>query len=206
MKMEKTILNIQRLAEQFLEDEILKYEVYLLGIKERRYEESEAIQDLRGYLMYLYDEFSDGRYSEIQGFIDQYTNHGEIDQDTAYCKMLKKYFAKARIDSLNAMIDLYFGKTYKYTINKIDLNATIYNVGKNNKLKKRLQLKEWNSDRTKARQKNVNEIIRVVKDEFSNTNKKYNKDQIAWEIENRMSDKTSYNNIRKNYMIGWKEI
>ncbi len=202
----KTILGVQRLAQKFLEDEILQYELYLFSINEKRSEDSETIQGLRGYLMYLYDDFDDGNYSEIQNFIDQYTNNEDTNQDTAYYKILEKYFAKARIDSLNAMIDLYFDKTYKYTTNDDNLNVTIDDFRKSNTLKKLLLLRKWTNDKTKARQKNVDYLIKVIKNEYSSANKEYNKDQIAWRIYERMEDLTSYDNIRKNYMIGWEDI
>ena len=202
----KTILGVQRLAQKFLEDEILQYELYLFSINEKRSEDSETIQGLRGYLMYLYDDFDDGNYSEIQNFIDQYTNNEDANQDTAYYKILEKYFAKARIDSLNAMIDLYFDKTYKYTTNDDNLNVTIDDFRKSNTLKKLLLLRKWTNDKTKARQKNVDYLIKVIKNEYSSANKEYNKDQIAWQIYERMEDLTSYDNIRKNYMIGWEDI
>ena len=202
----KTILGVQRLAQKFLEDEILQYELYLFSINEKRSEDSETIQGLRGYLMYLYDDFDDGNYSEIQNFIDQYTNNEDTNQDTAYYKILEKYFAKARIDSLNAMIDLYFDKTYKYTTNDDNLNVTIDDFRKSNTLKKLLLLRKWTNDKTKARQKNVDYLIKVIKNEYSSANKEYNKDQIAWQIYERMEDLTSYDNIRKNYMIGWEDI
>jgi hypothetical protein len=202
----KTILGVQRLAQKFLEDEILQYELYLFSINEKRSEDSETIQGLRGYLMYLYDDFEDGNYSEIQNFIDQYTNNEDTNQDTAYYKILEKYFAKARIDSLNAMIDLYFDKTYKYTTNDDNLNVTIDDFRKSNTLKKLLLLRKWTNDKTKARQKNVDYLIKVIKNEYSSANKEYNKDQIAWQIYERMEDLTSYDNIRKNYMIGWEDI
>ena len=202
----KTILGVQRLAQKFLEDEILQYELYLFSINEKRSEDSETILGLRGYLMYLYDDFDDGNYSEIQNFIDQYTNKEDTNQDTAYYKILEKYFAKARIDSLNAMIDLYFDKTYKYTTNDDNLNVTIDDFRKSNTLKKLLLLRKWTNDKTKARQKNVDYLIKVIKNEYSSANKEYNKDQIAWQIYERMEDLTSYDNIRKNYMIGWEDI
>ena len=202
----KTILDVQHLAQKFLEDEILQYELHLFNVKERRSEKSETIKGLRGYLMYLYDQFDDGHYSEMQKTIYDYTDNEKIDKKSAYYKILEKYFAKARIDSLNAMIDLYFGKTYKYIINEDNLNVTIDSFEKNNTLKKLLLSREWGGNRPKARQKDVNELIRIIKAEYSNANKKYNKNQIAWEIYDRLDDKTSHDNIRKNYMIGWEEI
>jgi len=204
--MKKTIIDVQNLAQEFLEDEILQYELHLFNDKERRSEKTETIKGLRGYLMYLYDEFDDGYYSEIQKTINEYTNNEKIDKKSAYYKILEKYFAKARIDSLNTMIDLYFGKTYKYTTNNDDLNVTIDDFTKSNTFKKLFLSREWSGDRSKARQKNVNELIRIIKTEFSNANKKYSKDQIAWEIYDRLDDKTSHDNIRKNYMIGWEDI
>ena len=130
--MKKTIIDVQNLAQEFLEDEILQYELHLFNDKERRSEKTETIKGLRGYLMYLYDEFDDGYYSEIQKTINEYTNNEKIDKKSAYYKILEKYFAKARIDSLNTMIDLYFGKTYKYTTNNDDLNVTIDDFTKSN--------------------------------------------------------------------------
>jgi hypothetical protein len=202
----KTILDVQHLAQKFLEDEILQYELHLFNDKERRSEKSETIKGLKGYLMYLYDQFDDGHYSEIQKTIYDYTDNEKIDKKSAYYKILEKYFVKARIDSLNIMIDLYFGKSYKYTINENDLNTTIDDYGKNNTLKKLLLSRNWTNDKTKARQKNVDYLIKVIKNEYSSANKEYNKDQIAWQIYERMEYPTSYDNIRKNYMIGWKEI
>jgi len=206
METKKTILNIQKLAQQFLEDEILQYELYLFSINEKRSEDSETIQGLRGYLMYLYDDFDDGNYSEIQNFIDQYTNNEEIDKNTAYYKILEKYIAKARIDSLNIMIDLYFGKSYKYTINESDLSVTIDNFGKSNTLNKFLLSNKWITERTILRQINIYYLIKVIKEEFSQSNKTYFKDQVVTEIHKRMDNPTSHDNIRKNYMIGWEEI
>jgi hypothetical protein len=104
------------------------------------------------------------------------------------------------------MIDLYFGKSYKYTINENDLNTTIDDYGKNNTLKKLLSSNKWTSARVIARQKNVYDLIKVIKDEFSKNNKSYFKDQVVTEIHKRMDDQTSHDNIRKNYMKGWEEI
>jgi uncharacterized protein YtpQ (UPF0354 family) len=104
------------------------------------------------------------------------------------------------------MIDLYFDKTYKYTTNDDNLNVTIDDFRKSNTLKKLLLLRKWTNDKTKARQKNVDYLIKVIKNEYSSANKEYNKDQIAWQIYERMEDLTSYDNIRKNYMIGWEDI
>jgi hypothetical protein len=202
----KTILDVQHLAQKFLEDEILQYELHLFNDKERRSEKSETIKGLRGYLMYLYDQFDDGHYSEIQKTIYDYTDNEKIDKKSAYYKILEKKFAKARIDSLNIMIDLYFGKSYKYTINENDLNTTIDDYGKNNTLKKLLSSNKWISARVIARQKNVYDLIKVIKDEFSKNNKSYFKDQVVTEIHKRMDNPTSHDNIRKNYMIGWEEI
>jgi len=213
----KTIIDVQDLSQKYLEDEILMFEIYLFNAEEEMSDESETVRGIVGYLESLYDDFEIHDYSEIHKDIEKYDNDTNIDHDSAYFKLLEKKFAEARIFSLNAMLDMCHGKSFKYNVSKHDLSANIKDFKLGDTMQKLLLLSGHKKPETLYVQKAIYQLAETIKIEFKNKGKKLSKKTLVGEIFNKInSDKyndqtvidanlTEYN-IGRKYSKNWRDV
>jgi len=215
--MKKTIIDIQELAQMYLEDEVLMFEINLLNIKEEMSEESKPVRNITGYLESLYDDFEIHDYSEIQKDIEKYIGDEDFDRNSVYFKLLEKKFADVRIASLNAMLGLCHGKPFKYNISQHDLNTGIENFKLNDTIQKLLLSSTHKKPKTRYVQEAIYKLAKTIKTEFKNKNKKINKKSLAGEIHKTIKSdnykdeivknaKLTVENIERKYLKGWKDI
>lgn len=215
--MAKKIIDAQNSAQKYLEDEILKFEVRLLKVTEKINNESEIIINIICYLESLYDDFDIHDYSEIHKDIQQYNSDVHIDHNNVYFRLLEKKFAEARISSLNAMLDLCNGKSFKYKINDQDLDVHINDFKFSDTIQKLVHISGHKKDITLKIQSVIYKLAQVTKEEFENQEKKLNKKKLAWEVHNRINNVNYKNqivkdanltveNIERKYLNNWKDI
>lgn len=217
MKTEKTIIDVQDLAQKYLEDEVLMFEIHLFNVKEEMSDESKTVHDITWYLESLYDDFEIHDYSTIHKDIQKYNSDININHNNAYFKLLEKKFSEARISSLHAMLDLCNGKPFKYKINEHDLDAGINNFKLSDTIQKLVYLSGHAKEKTLKNQEAIYELVKDIKTEFENQDKKLNKKSLTGEVHNRINSVSYKNhevkdqnltveNIERKYLKHWREV
>lgn len=215
--MKKTIINVQALAQQFLEDEVLAFEIHQLNTKKELDNEPKIVQNITYYKESLIDDFQMQDFSKIHEDIFKYVAKDGIDQNHIYFKLLERRFSDAKILSLNTMIDLYFNKGFQYKTNQHDLNVNIDNFKSTKTIQELLLSSTHKKGSTKTIQKEIYELVRTIKIDFEKVHKTLDKNTLTFEILDRISDPTYNNtlvknakltedNIKRKYLKRWKEI
>ena len=218
--MSKTVLDAQQLAQQFFEDEVLEFEIYMINNLELGSENNrnEIAKNIQGYLIYLHDDFESLDYSEIQTDIDKYIDTQSLESHSAYFKILQIRFADAKIASLEAMENICFNrKSFKYSLSNQDLEQDIAEFKKSNTIDRLLSKSLLKKNTTKKILKEILEIASKIKNEYTGRGDKIQKQQLAFEVHKKINAGT-YNNktvkkanlseetISRDYLYGWKNL
>ena len=218
--MSKTVLDAQQLAQQFFEDEVLEFEIYMINNLEPGNENNrnEIAKNIQGYLIYLHDDFESLDYSEIQTDIDKYIDTQSLESRSAYFKILQIRFADAKIASLEAMENICFNrKPFKYSLSNQDLEQDIAEFKKSNTIDRLLSKSLLKKNTSKKNLKEILEIASKIKNEYTERGDKIQKQQLAFEVHKKINAGT-YNNetvkkanlseetISRNYLYDWKNL
>jgi hypothetical protein len=211
----KTIKDVENFAQQFLDQEMESFEVYLATTQDNIVHHTgyDDLSDTLGdYREALIDDFrfersdsiandldgSDSIANDLDDFIKE--SNQKVDKDTVLYRVLLRKFLKAKIESLSEQIKMCGGHDYSYTSLVLrDLNVSVKNFSKSSRVIAK-NIDKWKTEATRVRQERVNKIAKQVMKEYPDSTKESLSEDVFLELKKIDKKVKSSSNILRTYL------